>query len=61
MMLTSLPPGKKLEIKKTTHKKLATYLTELQKDGILKLETVSKGVERIAAVEFRVSFLHQTR
>ena len=42
MMLPSVPTGKTLEIKKSSAKKLSTYFTGLP-EGLLKLETVSKG------------------
>ena len=55
MMLPSVPTGKILEIKKSSAKKLSTFFTGLP-DGVLKLETVSKGVEQIVSVDFKNSF-----
>ena len=54
MMLTSVPNGKKLEIKKTTVKKLSPYLNQKMAEGVLKIEKAAKGVEKIASVDFKV-------
>ena len=54
MMLTSVPNGKKLEIKKTSVKKLSPYLNQKMTEGILKIEKAAKGVEKIASVDFKV-------
>ena len=54
MMLTSVPNGKKLEIKKTSVKKLSPYLNQKMAEGVLKIEKAAKGVEKIASVEFKV-------
>ena len=54
MMLTSVPNGKKLEIKKTTVKKLSPYLNQKMTEGVLKIEKAAKGVEKIASVDFKV-------
>ena len=54
MMLTSVPSDKKLEIKKTSLKKLSPYLNQKMADGILKIEKATKGVEKIASVDFKV-------
>ena len=55
MMLPSVPAGKTLEIKKSTSKKLSTYFASLP-EGLVKLETVSKGVERIVTIDFKNQF-----
>merc|ERR1712106_323567 len=55
MKMPSVPPGKTLEIKKTSAKKLSTFFSDLP-DGLLKLETVSKGVERIVTIDFKNVF-----
>ena len=55
MMLTSVPNGKKLEIKKTTVKKLSPYLNQKMTEGVLKIEKAAKGVEKIASVDFKVT------
>merc|ERR1712131_385188 len=56
MMLTSVPSGKKLEIKKTSLKKLSPYLNQKMAEGILKIEKAAKGVEKIASVDFKHNF-----
>lgn len=56
MMLASLPPGQKLEIKKTSLKKLSPYLNQRMAEGVLKIEKAAKGVERISSVDFKHSF-----
>lgn len=53
MMLTSVPNGKKLEIKKTSMKKLSPYLNQKMTEGVLKIEKAAKGVETIASVNFK--------
>jgi len=56
MMLTSVPSGKKLEIKKTSLKKLSPYLNQKMAEGILKIEKAAKGVEKITSVDFKHNF-----
>ena len=54
LMLPSVPNGKILEIKKTSVKKLSTYLSNLGSEKVLKIEIAAKGVEKIASVDFKV-------
>ena len=56
-----MPPGEKLQIKKTSYKKLSAYFVERSADGVLKIENASKGVEQIASVDFKHQFFRGFR
>ncbi|KAF7281373.1 hypothetical protein GWI33_004856 [Rhynchophorus ferrugineus] len=49
-MLPSCPPGVMLDIKKTSYKKLKTFLDEMCKEGLITIKEIKKGVEAITNI-----------
>ncbi|XP_035221056.1 eukaryotic translation initiation factor 2D-like [Stegodyphus dumicola] len=49
-VLKACPSELNLDIKKTTYKKLSVFLKKMQKDGILQIKELTKGVESIVSV-----------
>lgn len=49
-VLPRCPPGRHLDIRRTSYKKLSTYLAHLQAEGVLTLTELSPGVQSIASV-----------
>lgn len=49
-VLPRCPPGRHLDIRRTSYKKLSTYLSHLQAEGVLTLKELSPGVQSIASV-----------
>ena len=51
-MVAACPPGKQLDIKKSSYKKLSKYLEKKEKTGLLAIKELSKGVESIVSVDY---------
>ncbi|GLV46338.1 eukaryotic translation initiation factor 2D [Carabus blaptoides fortunei] len=51
-MITACPVGKNLDIKKSSYKKLNKFLSEMVKEGVLKISEQTKGVESITSINF---------
>ena len=51
-MVPAAPPGTQLDIKKSSYKKLSKYLESKQKNGLLQIKELSKGVESIVSVDY---------
>lgn len=49
-VLKSCPSELNLDIKKTSYKKLSTFLKKMAKDGIVQIKELTKGVESIIAI-----------
>lgn len=49
-VLPRCPPGRQLDIRRTSYKKLSTYLAHLQSEGVLSLKETSPGVQSIVSV-----------
>ncbi|GFT71452.1 eukaryotic translation initiation factor 2D [Nephila pilipes] len=49
-VLKSCPPALNLDIKKTTHKKLSVFLKKMQKEGLVQIKELTKGVESIVSI-----------
>lgn len=49
-VLPRCPPGRQLDIRRTSYKKLSTYLAHLQSEGVLSLKESSPGVQSIVLV-----------
>ncbi|XP_055931703.1 eukaryotic translation initiation factor 2D-like isoform X2 [Argiope bruennichi] len=49
-VLKSCPPDLNLDIKKTTYKKLSVFLKKMQKEGLVLIKELSKGVESIVSI-----------
>ncbi|KAL1433438.1 hypothetical protein MTO96_012556 [Rhipicephalus appendiculatus] len=49
-VLPRCPPGRQLDIRRTSYKKLSTYLSHLQSEGLLALKETSPGVQSIVSV-----------
>ncbi|XP_077548893.1 eukaryotic translation initiation factor 2D-like [Haemaphysalis longicornis] len=49
-VLPRCPPGRRLDIRRTSYKKLSAYLSHLQAEGVLTLKELSPGVQSIATV-----------
>uniref|UniRef100_A0A224Z3V1 Translation initiation factor 2D n=1 Tax=Rhipicephalus zambeziensis TaxID=60191 RepID=A0A224Z3V1_9ACAR len=49
-VLPRCPPGRQLDIRRTSYKKLSTYLAHLQSEGLLALKETSPGVQSIVSV-----------
>lgn len=49
-VLPRCPPGRHLDIRRTSYKKLSAYLAHLQAEGVLTLTELSPGVQSIASV-----------
>ncbi|CAG2210795.1 EIF2D [Mytilus edulis] len=45
------PPGKLLDVKKSSYKKLSKFLQKMQKDGYIKVKELSKGADSIVEVD----------
>nr|XP_045003335.1 eukaryotic translation initiation factor 2D isoform X2 [Jaculus jaculus] len=52
-MFSCCPEGKQLDIKKSSYKKLSKFLQHMQKEQIIEVKELSKGVESIVAVDWR--------
>lgn len=50
-VLPRCPPGRFLDLKKTSHKKLSSYLSHLQNEGLLTVRESTPGVQSIASVQ----------
>ncbi|XP_057297814.1 eukaryotic translation initiation factor 2D-like isoform X1 [Hydractinia symbiolongicarpus] len=44
------PDGKRIEVKKSSYKKMSKFLSEMQSRGMIKVQELSKGVESITAI-----------
>jgi len=51
-MVPACPPGKVLDVKKSSFKKLSKFLENKEKHGFLKIKELSKGVESIMSVDY---------
>ncbi|XP_013783321.1 eukaryotic translation initiation factor 2D-like [Limulus polyphemus] len=49
-VLAACPPGCQLDIKKSSFKKLSTFLKEMEKIGVIVVKEMSKGVENIVSI-----------
>ncbi|CAN8003887.1 unnamed protein product [Ixodes hexagonus] len=50
-VLPRCPPGRFLDLKRTSHKKLSSYLAHLQNEGLLVVRESSPGVQSIVSVQ----------
>lgn len=50
-VLPRCPPGRFLDLKKTSHKKLSSYLSHLQNEGLLAVRESTPGVQSIVSVQ----------
>ncbi|XP_071140229.1 eukaryotic translation initiation factor 2D-like [Mytilus edulis] len=50
-MVKFCPPGKLLDVKKSSYKKLSKFLQKMQKDGYIKVKELSKGADSIVEVD----------
>ncbi|VDD82399.1 unnamed protein product [Mesocestoides corti] len=48
-MKTECPDGSKLDIKKTSYKKVGVFLEKMAEDGLIELERVGEGIVRLTA------------
>ena len=60
-MVGASPPGSALDIKKSSFKKLSKYLDQKQKEGLLQIKELSKGVESVVSVNYEHDLLRQYR
>ncbi|PSN35430.1 Eukaryotic translation initiation factor 2D [Blattella germanica] len=51
-MIPACPPGATLDIKKSSYKKLSRFLQEMERQDVLKVKELTKGVESITAFNF---------
>lgn len=51
-IVPACPSGKTLDVKKSTFKKLSKFLEALQKDGIIDVKELTKGVESITSIKY---------
>ena len=51
-MVAACPPGKQIDVKKSSYKKLSKYLEKKEKLGLLAIKELSKGVESIVSVNY---------
>lgn len=51
-MIPCCPKDHPLQVKRSTHKKLSAFLEEMKDEGLIGVEGVAKGVERISFVDF---------
>ncbi|XP_058556737.1 eukaryotic translation initiation factor 2D isoform X5 [Neofelis nebulosa] len=52
-MLSCCPEGRQLDIKKSSYKKLSKFLQHMQREQIIQVKELSKGVESIVAVDWK--------
>lgn len=50
-LLAACPPGRTLDVKKTSYKKLSKFLVEMDSLGIIKVKELNKGVQRIMSMD----------
>ncbi|CAC5398901.1 EIF2D [Mytilus coruscus] len=50
-MVKFCPPGKLLDVKKSSYKKLSKFLQKMQMDGYIKVKELSKGADSIVEVD----------
>ncbi|XP_049844815.1 eukaryotic translation initiation factor 2D [Schistocerca gregaria] len=50
-LLPACPPGKTLDVKKTSYKKLSKFLVEMDAINIIKVKELTKGVQRIMSID----------
>lgn len=51
-MIPACPDGYTLDIKKTSYKKLSNFLDEMEKLGIVQMESLQKGVQSISKIDY---------
>lgn len=51
-MVKQCPKGKTLDVKKSSHKKLSKFLQAMEKDNLVVIKELTKGVESITAVNY---------
>jgi len=49
-MMQNCPPGTVLDVKKSSFKKLSKFLNNIEKEGVVKIKELQKGVESIVTV-----------
>uniref|UniRef100_A0A2A4K3D8 SUI1 domain-containing protein n=1 Tax=Heliothis virescens TaxID=7102 RepID=A0A2A4K3D8_HELVI len=49
-LIALCPPDQNLEVKKSSYKKLGKFLEEMQKEGLLEVREIDKGVDAVVAV-----------
>ncbi|XP_048213308.1 eukaryotic translation initiation factor 2D isoform X2 [Perognathus longimembris pacificus] len=54
-MFSCCPEGQQLDIKKSSYKKLSKFLQHMQREQIVQVKELSKGVESIVAVDWKHS------
>ncbi|GFR19360.1 eukaryotic translation initiation factor 2D [Trichonephila clavata] len=60
-VIKSCPPALNLDIKKTTHKKLSVFLKKMQKEGLIQIKELSKGVESIVSISLESDIIRTYR
>ena len=59
--MAACPPGYTLDVKKSSYKKLSKYLGQKQKEGLLQIKELTKGVESVVSVNYEHELLKYYR
>ena len=51
-MVANAPPNTLLDVKRSSYKKLSKFLEEKERNGLLHIKELQKGVESIVGVEY---------
>ena len=60
-MVPNAPPNTLLDVKKSSYKKLSKFLEEKEKNGVIHIKELQKGVESIVGVEYEHEFIVKHR
>ena len=60
-IVAACPPGSTLDVKKSSYKKLSKYLEQKQKEGLLQIKELTKGVESVVSVNYEHETLRNYR
>jgi translation initiation factor 2D len=60
-MVPNAPPNTVLDVKKSSYKKLSKFLEEKERNGVIHIKELQKGVESIVGVEYEHEFILQHR
>ena len=60
-IVPACPPGSTLDVKKSSYKKLSKYLEQKQKEGLLQIKELTKGVESVVSVNYEHELLRNYR
>ena len=60
-IVAACPPGATLDVKKSSYKKLSKYLDQKQKEGLLQIKELTKGVESVVSVNYEHELLRNYR